>query len=295
MPSPSTPAAFARYLPVEADTRAWGLHVLDCGYTEILSHTPYPPPRHPENYLFTWEQGRTLSEYQLVYITRGQGHFQSRAAGNLPITAGSAFILFVNEWHRYRPDPATGWSEHWIGFDGDYARQLMGRFFSPAAPVLHVGYDEELLALMRRTIELMQSMPAGAQPMMAGYTTAALARLRALSLRKQSTPLRHERQIHQARCHFLEHAAEEVDLHRLAQSLGYSYSRFRTVFKAHTGMAPRQYHLEIRINRARDLLRATDLTVSEIADRLGFSSVYYFSKLFKSRTGLSPRDFRNIH
>jgi AraC-like DNA-binding protein len=102
----------------------------------------------------------------------------------------------------------------------------------------------------------------------------------------------HERRMHQACCYLLEHAAEDVSIEELAESLGYSYSRFRSVFKAQTGMPPRQYQLEIRINRAKDLLRESDQSMSEIADRLGFCSVYYFSRLFKQKTGVPPSLYR---
>jgi AraC-like DNA-binding protein len=101
-----------------------------------------------------------------------------------------------------------------------------------------------------------------------------------------------ERKMHEARCFLLEHAAEHVDLPALAKRLGYSYSRFRTLFKRETGLSPRQYQLEIRINRARDLLAGSDQSVTQIADRLGFCSVYYFSRLFKARTGTSPLSHR---
>jgi len=45
------------------------------------------------------------------------------------IEAGDAFLLFPGKWHRYRPAPSTGWDEHWIGFNGSYADQIMSRFF----------------------------------------------------------------------------------------------------------------------------------------------------------------------
>ena len=79
---------------------------------------------------------------------------------------------------------------------------------------------------------------------------------------------------------------------RLARALGMSYSRFQPVFKAHIGMAPHQHLLDVRLNLARYWLTDSDLAVSEIADRLGFSTVYYFSRLLKQSPGSSPFTYR---
>ena len=67
-----------RYLPVLATQRRWGLFLTDCGYTAIGPGTPYPPQRHPDAFHFDWQHGRTLDEYQVVYITRGRGVFEAQ-------------------------------------------------------------------------------------------------------------------------------------------------------------------------------------------------------------------------
>jgi AraC-like DNA-binding protein len=283
-------SAFARYLPVEPEALAWGLHIIDAGFTDIPAGSPYPPGRHPDGYMFTWEQGRVLREYQLVYITRGSGTFESREARRVRIEAGDLFLLLPGAWHRYRPDKAIGWDENWVGFSGVYAEQIMARFFPANQPVLHVGHDEELLGLIRSVSHLMQTAPPGYRAMMAGNTTAALARARGLAMLAHAPTRYEERKMHEARCFLLEHAAEHVDLPALAKRLGYSYSRFRSLFRTDTGLSPRQYQLQIRINRANDLLSCSDQTVSQIADRLGFCSVYYFSRMFRERTGRRPSD-----
>ena len=286
-------AAFSRYLPPDPTARAWGTHVIDAGFTAIPPHTRYPPGKHPDGYMFTWKRGRVLNEYQLVYITLGGGIFESREMGQRTITAGHVFLLFPGKWHRYRPDRSTGWDEHWIGFNGSYADQIMSHFFPADQPVLRVGHDEELLHMFQSVAQLMQTAPPGYQQMMAGNTVAALARARGLAMCKGAPAGDHANKIQQACLFLLEHAATNVDLKALAGRLGYSYSRFRTVFKDQTGMSPRQYQIEIRVNRARDLLTQSDEPIGEIADRLGFYSIYYFSRFFKQKTGMTPSAYRN--
>ncbi|NOU93200.1 helix-turn-helix domain-containing protein [Paenibacillus sp. LMG 31456] len=67
---------------------------------------------------------------------------------------------------------------------------------------------------------------------------------------------------------------------------------FFELFKLATGLPPTQYVIQFRINRAKDDLRFTDLSVTEIADKHGFTSIHYFSKLFRKLNGRSPREYR---
>ncbi|NQU43735.1 helix-turn-helix transcriptional regulator [bacterium] len=76
------------------------------------------------------------------------------------------------------------------------------------------------------------------------------------------------------------------------QGLGCSYAHAGRVFRETYGISPVEYMNAIRIERARLFLRDTDLSISEAAYRVGFSSAAYFSRLFKRLTGLSPREFR---
>lgn len=81
----------------------------------------------------------------------------------------------------------------------------------------------------------------------------------------------------------------EAYYNELRISRGY----FFDLFKKATGLPPTQYINQFRINRAREDLRNSDISVTEIAEKHGFSSVHYFSKLFKQVNGKSPREFRH--
>ena len=93
----------------------------------------------------------------------------------------------------------------------------------------------------------------------------------------------------EAKSRMLSKLATRTDLQELAQTLGISYSKFRILFKTHTGYSPREYENLIKLNRSRDLLQSGDYSVSSTAEALGYSSVYYFSRAFKKQFGMSPR------
>ena len=85
-----------------------------------------------------------------------------------------------------------------------------------------------------------------------------------------------------------QHLREGIDFHLLADQHGLSYSHFRKLFKKKTGLAPQQFLIQERINYARRLLTSTNLTVEEVANKCGFQSVFYFSRLFKTKMGVPP-------
>jgi AraC-like DNA-binding protein len=281
-----------RYLPALAAQRQWGLFLTDCGYTEIAAGTPYPPHRHPDAYHFDWKKGRSLDEYQVVYITRGRGVFEARGVRKRAVEAGEAFVLFPGVWHRYAPDTRTGWDEQWIGFNGAIAERLMrSPFFPHKRPVLHIGLDMDLKHRFHALVDAVERDPAGAPFSGAGHVLEILGLLHE-RLQHGGAGGRLTGVIREAQNQILQGAARPIDFAALARSLGVSYTTFRRSFRQQTGVAPAQFQSAIRLNRASDLLAATELTVTEIADRVGFETVFYFSRAFKKKTGLTPKAYR---
>ncbi len=92
----------------------------------------------------------------------------------------------------------------------------------------------------------------------------------------------------------LEKDTEEVfSISELAKKCNVSEIYFRKLFKEYAGKSPSEYRLDKKIEKAKEYLLKSDLSVSEIAFTLSFTDTAYFCKQFKARTGLSPLQFRN--
>ena len=89
-----------------------------------------------------------------------------------------------------------------------------------------------------------------------------------------------------------EHFNECISVKGLAEKFSISEKHFITTFSRITGMSPRQYNIECRMRRAVELLRERDKTIAEIADEVGYSDQYSFSKAFKKHYGEPPSAFR---
>ncbi|SED83992.1 AraC-type DNA-binding protein [Streptomyces sp. 3213] len=86
-----------------------------------------------------------------------------------------------------------------------------------------------------------------------------------------------------------------LDLGVVAAHAGYSRYHFIRAFKEAYGETPGQYLTHRRIERAEEMLRSADLSVTEICHLVGFSSLGTFSARFKARTGLTPSEYRSEH
>lgn len=85
---------------------------------------------------------------------------------------------------------------------------------------------------------------------------------------------------------------ESLDCARLAEETGVSYSYLKRLFVAQYGLPPSRYVVRKRMEYAKTLLLAPELSVTEISRQVGYSSVYYFSRVFREETGMTPTAYR---
>ena len=89
-----------------------------------------------------------------------------------------------------------------------------------------------------------------------------------------------------------ENLDRDVDLRAIAHEASLSPYYLTRQFTAYVGVPPYRYLIALRIDRAIELLRETELTVTQICSRVGFNSLSHFTTTFRSHTGLSPSAYR---
>ncbi|MDR0901594.1 MAG: AraC family transcriptional regulator [Opitutaceae bacterium] len=284
---------YFRYFATSPDMETWGVTVTAAGFTRVRAGSPYPPFPHPGDHQFDWARGRVLDALQVVLITNGSGRFETRATGSREIHAGMAFALLPGVWHRYRPDERTGWEESWLEVRGPLVDNLIKKGIFRAAEAVRTG---ALGAGMESALEQVHARSRNGPPGFdAARAAAAYAVLAAWERagREDGRPVpRLARAVGEAERFLAEHHAEPVEVRELAARLGVAYSHFRRAFKQHTGFAPWQYVLHLRLARARRLLASSDATLDDIAAQLGFNSGFHLSTMFKSAHGMSPQAWR---
>jgi AraC-like DNA-binding protein len=283
---------FKKYAFANDEDKRWGLYLNLVGRQTIEPHITYPSGSHPPNYFFTWDQGRVLQEYQLIYITEGKGVLETKHE-KYTILAGDLIILRKGEWHRYRPDFETGWIENFLGFDGDFAEHYLSvQKVLNGVDVVHCGENWPILDTYYKVYELLLFQGPAFQQIAAGFIIKLLGNVLGVQKRKGLSDDKIEELMQKVLYIIRDNVANEIDFEKMADDNEVSYSYLRKNFKAYTGLSPRQYHIESKLDEAKRLLLLSPKTVKEIAYDLGFESAFYFSRLFKAKTNLTPQTFK---
>lgn len=284
-----------KYLLVNERDRLYGLTVNTVGFQPIRAHTEYPSAKHPQSYFFNPERGRILSEYQILYISKGEGTFTSETTKKTKITKGQIIFLFPGQWHTYKPNIEKGWNEYYIGFEGSHVdNMLKNNFISPESQLLNVGVSEELVQLFTMALKVAKEDNKFTQQFLAGIVMNILGMVMCVSQNRAFQSNKSGEVIERAKIIMIENLHKDADIKKIASKLSVSYSWFRKVFKEYTGFSPNQYFLELKLRRAKELLAESNFSIKEISYDLNFSSYEYFLSFFKNRVGMTPLEYRNL-
>lgn len=265
------------------------------GFEEIPPNTSYPSLKHSAEYYFDPDEGRVLKEYQLVYITEGEGVLEKKSGGAFTIKRGMIFVLFPGEWHTYYPNYQTGWSHYWIGFAGLEVNSWMtNEYCSKESPVFKVGINDEIVSLFRKAIDVANEEHALYQRVLSGLVTYLVALMCSIDKNICVANDDFSTKIDYACVLMRELIVQPVSMQEIAKKSGMGYSLFRKLFKEKMNCAPVRYFQELKMQKATELLITTTIPVKEIAYRLDFESPAYFSARFKKQTGKSPNEYREV-
>ena len=288
----------SKYLVASERDLEWGLTVSTVGHEIIEPGEAYPTRGHAYGYYFYVEKGRTLDEYQLLYNPAGEGVFKSASVPETLIKPGDMFLLFPGEWHTYYPLDDKGWESYWIGFKGkNIDDRVRAGFLSKEKPIYHVGCSPEIQQLYQEAYRTALDEAPYAQQTMAGIVNHLIGLMYSLERNNELNRTSHAQVdiINRAQKLIRESLEKNLTIQDISQGLGLSYSSFRKLFKEITGIAPATYQHDLRLQRAKELLSATNESIKEIAYRLNFESPDYFSSKFKAKTGMKPSEFRAMN
>ncbi|MCF8715467.1 AraC family transcriptional regulator [Joostella atrarenae] len=284
---------YREYVSIQPNWFKWGLHIKNAGHTHVPPYATYPDMEHPTEYYFEWEEGRKLSEYQLILITSGSGYYESESCSCTKVMEGSIILLFKGEWHRYRPDKSTGWKEYWVGFDGDLAQLIMERsLLKQTNPVIKINDLKSIMNAMLKIFDWLESQKLYGSNLIPSQIMVILAQLENDSVSGKYENSLEMEIIQKIQLSILDNFTGAIDFEKLSQTHNISYSWMRKKFREIIGMPPHSYLLQLRIQKARDLLIFSNHPIKQIAIECGFSSAYYFSRYFKLHCSYSPSQYR---
>jgi AraC-like DNA-binding protein len=224
---------------------------------------------------------RSMADYDLWMVLDGVGKFTVNDTSH-DISAGSAFLLLPGCSGIATHEPATPLTVVAVHFD----------YFGPTVT------ENDYLYLEVEQVDfvgelLRQAIVAGVNQQQddADFWLSAALR-KTLPVSKNGIQNRYASEIELLCLRIIHHPEKSYKVADMAMELCVCKDHFTRVFKSLKGVSPQDYVVRSRVECARTLLLNSNLTVSEIADQLGYSSVNFFSRQFKEQTGKSPLQYR---
>ena len=246
-----------------------------------------------------WHLGRdwakSLKDYDLWYIWKGRGQMKLDSE---EIELRPGVCLWMRPGCRYeaRQDASDRLGVNYIHFSFRKSGKILPLSdFEPPFEVLRTCQVEFVDTMMRRIIDLgvEPDSDRSAAKLLDGLLTE-LGREHAASLHLEApgTEQHHREVVFRTAALIRESPGQTVTIAELALNAGYSVDHFSRIFQKIMGLRPQNYIIQAKIERARQLLAESDLTVGAIAEIVGFQEIFYFSRQFRQKTGQTPTEFR---
>lgn len=246
--------------------------IFSCGYQHFVSR----------NYQISRPEGR--QDYQLLYIYKGRGTFLIGGKQQI-IKAGGIVLYRPGEPQIYSYRAQDEPEVYWIHFLGTKSGQLLERF--PVAGT-NVGAQREIKQIFDKMIlELQLRKPLFEDACMADFLSLLVCISRFSPECLRSTPNRSR--IDQLLAHLNRHYMEPWTIPMMAAYCRLSTDYFSHQFKSTVGVSPMRFLNQLRIDHAKEILLTENLTVAEAAKLVGYDNPLYFSRVFKSSTGIPPK------
>ena len=230
------------------------------------------------------KKGRT--DYHLLYVEEGELICEVKGR-EYRLSQGGYVVYYPGEVQRYEQN---GGICYWVHFSGRAAEEILIDAGLKRKPVFH---GEKAHPTVTSSFEkLVYRYLTEGHKNSLGLCAELLALLSSFKLCGSIESGTASDRLCPVITYMHKHYFEEINIDRYAEMLALSPGRFAHIFKEDTGTSPYAYVLGIRLERSAELLALSELSVSEVAERVGFCDPLYFSKLFKKKYGASPLKFR---
>ena len=210
------------------------------------------------------------------------------------ISKDQMFILFPGMESTYYADKEDPWYYCWIGFQGESAGKIVENIgFDPQTPVLTFKDAYKIENEVKRMLGARELTLDGKLRRNAGMMEILSDMIRESARRAGNDGITNIYSYSEYAVRYINnHFSEKIRIQDLADHIGISRSYFVKLMKQETGMSPQEYLIETRMRRASDLLSRTQDSIKVVATECGYDDALAFSKVFKSRFGLNPSEYR---
>lgn len=241
--------------------------------------------------------GPAVRDYYLLhFIKNGKGTYRYKNK-IIEVAKDEIFMIQPEEVTYYEADDKEPWEYFWIGFNGVEAKHLLKRVgLSDDIRKIRYHLNEEFnihdiiynLTNKKVVDESDKIYEIAKLYEIISWLRRNYERVYAVN-NNQNTSNKHLR----SAIDYIERSFMlQISISQVAEYVGIDRTQLFRYFKDELGLSPKQYLINLRMKRAEELLKSTDLTIKEITYSVGYVDAYLFSKMFKKRYGVSPKYYR---
>ncbi|WP_199615911.1 helix-turn-helix transcriptional regulator [Paenibacillus alkalitolerans] len=232
-----------------------------------------------------------LDSFLIVYTKSGRGRL-TYMGKNYTMLPRHIFFIDCMEYQYYAIDSAEPWELLWVHMNGQSVRAYFERFVMNGGPVRALPPESDIPAILEELIELHRIKSIRNELLASKSIAGLLTSLLLSGSEPESLNAGMPEYIAETTRLIDKRYNEKLTLDLLSKTLAVNKYHLAKEFKKHTGFSPGEYIINTRISRAKELLQYSNLSVAEIAEKIGIDNVSHFINLFKYRTEQTPLAFR---
>ncbi len=225
----------------------------------------------------------TRNIYLIHYVFAGKGYYNGH-----PVTSGQGFLIRQGQMEEYYPDKDEPWEFLWITSDDETIGKLFDKYNADPQTLIFRYGDTSVVKNTAQFIRNNHNRTVTAGEILECF-------LHIFNSHAQGP----EKQLSNADVYFAfslnyikSNLHTPVEVRDLVTALGISHTYLLRLFKERTGLSPKAYISELRMNAAKKMLAETNATVTQIAISNGYTDGMTFSRFFTSREKISPTQYR---
>lgn len=235
----------------------------------------------------TYKIGRVNSEVTVIeYIIEGEGTIDIDGKLYHP-KKGDTYLLPQGSNHCYYPDPDKPWTKIWVNLSGQLVSDIINAYDFNSTILFENLYIGDLLE------ELVQNTKNHTPDLFLTSGKIIYEIFYRLHAYTNQSELNLDPNARALKDYINNHIFETITLTTLAELISKSEQHTIRIFKAAFGDTPYQYILNKKLEYAKLYLRNSGMSIRDVSSRLAFSDEFYFSNIFKKKTGLSPSEYRS--
>lgn len=226
--------------------------------------------------------------YTLHIVENGKGYI-SYDGKTVPLRANDMFLIFPGQLVDYYPDSNAPWSYYWICFEGLKADEMaLSTGMTAERPYRQQNPHRELMSYFSHAVETFEKK-GQIVPECLGFLYVILGTL-ADGSEKMELLSTKQRYVKEALTYIYFNFAFNISVADIANNLRLTPNYLSMIFREETGMSPKQYISQYRMELAYKNLQKPGVLIKDVAEGVGFKDPLYFSKEFRKYWGVTPRE-----